>query len=67
MDGGSLLSRLSVRLRIGLFDGRTDRLEHKVELVVCQVQIVQDPLKGRRSLDVIANAQEEAMRHIDED
>jgi hypothetical protein len=67
VDGGSLLPRLPVRLRIGLVDCRTDGLKHNIELVVCGVQVLQERLKRRlrRSLDVIANGQEEPMRDID--
>jgi hypothetical protein len=67
MDWRSLLPRLSVGFRIGLVDRRTDGLEHEVELVVRRVEVVHDALQGRRSLDVVANRQEKAMRDIHED
>ena len=62
-----LLARLSVAFRIGSVDGRANVLEHRVELLVCGVQVVEDPLKGGRSFDVVADAQQKPMREVDED
>jgi hypothetical protein len=67
VEGGSLLTRLSIGLRIGLLNGGPDVLDCEVELVVSAVHVLDDALKGRQSLDVIANGQEKPMRHVDED
>ena len=67
VDGRSLLQRLSVCLGIGLVDCRADALEHEIELVVCGVQIVQDPRGKAEASTSSRMVKEEPMRDIDEE
>ncbi|MDQ4035807.1 MAG: hypothetical protein M3153_07735 [Chloroflexota bacterium] len=58
VDGRPLLSRLSIRGGIDLVDRLTNALQHEVELVVRDVEVLQNRLERGRGLDVVAHGQQ---------
>ncbi|HEX7197818.1 MAG TPA: hypothetical protein VF364_13410 [Candidatus Limnocylindria bacterium] len=67
VDGRSLLAGLSAGLRIRALERRADPLQGAVEVIVCRVQVIQDALKRRLGLHVVANGEKEPMGDIHED
>src|SRR5688500_18600502 len=61
VDRRSLLAGLSAGLRIRALERRADPLQGAVEVIVCRVQVIQDALKRRLGLHVVANGEKEPM------
>jgi hypothetical protein len=66
MQGWPLLPR-SIDDLVHLLQRPADALEGKVELIVRRVELVDDRLKGRIGVDVISDAEEQAVGNVHED
>ena len=66
MQWRTLLPR-SIDDLVHLVQRPADALEGKVELIVRLVELVEDGLKGRVRLDIVADAEEQAVGNVHED
>ena len=48
-------------------DRSPEALEGEVELIVRRVQVVEDRLERHISVDIVSDAEQEAVSHVDED
>ena len=66
MQRGSLLPR-SIDHLVHLVQRLADALERQVELVVRRVEILEDRLEGRIGVDIVPDADEQAVGDIHDD